>query len=281
MDARGRPLPALHYTVREPRLSTAVPGAAFTPGAEPAPTVVLAHALGLDAMMWDALANQLAVDHRVICYDQRGHGASDCPPGPYGIEALAEDAARVIDHAGGSASAPVVFVGLSLGGMVGQQLALSRPELLRGLVLANTTAAYPASARTVWDERMAAVQAGGLEAVVDATLQRWFHEGFRAAHAAKVARWRRRVVSQNPEGYLACCAAIRELDLSEQLAHIHMPSLVIAGELDMATPPAMSEAIARKIAGAQFVLLKRASHLSVLEQPVAFSNLVREFIASV
>ncbi|MEY4751720.1 MAG: 3-oxoadipate enol-lactonase [Pseudomonadota bacterium] len=279
-DAGGRPLPAIHYTVREPRLTTAVPGAAFAPGAEAPTTVVLAHALGLDAMMWDALANQLALDHRVVCYDQRGHGASDCPPGPYSIADLAADAARVIEHAGGSATAPVVFIGLSLGGMVGQQLALSRPELLRGLVLANTSAAYPASARAVWNERMAAVQAGGLEAVADGALQRWFHEGFRAVHAAKVARWRRRIVSQNPEGYLACCAAIRELDLAEQIRHIRLPSLVIAGELDMSTPPAMGEAIAQQIAGAQYVLIKRASHLSVLEQPLAFSNLVREFLAS-
>jgi 3-oxoadipate enol-lactonase len=278
-DADGRALPAIHYTVREPRLSAAQPGAAFAPGAEPPPTIVLAHALGVDAMMWDALANQLALDHRVICYDQRGHGASDCPPGPYSIADLADDAARVIDHAVGAAG-PVVFIGLSLGGMVGQQLALTRPELLRGLVLANTTSGFTPAARAVWDERIAAIEAGGLEAIVDATLQRWFHEGYRAVHAAKVARWRRRIVTQNPAGYLACCAAIRALDLTEQLNRIRTPTLVLAGELDMGTPPAMSEVIAHHIPAAQLFTLKRASHLSVLEQPVAFTNAVREFLAS-
>jgi 3-oxoadipate enol-lactonase len=279
VDAQGRALPAIHYTVREPRHSNAVPGMVYTPDSEPVPTVVLAHALGLDAMMWDELANQLAADHRVVCYDQRGHGLSEGAGSPCSMLDLAEDAARVIETAVGT-DAPVVFIGLSLGGMVGQQLALLRPELLCGLVLANTTSAYPEAARPIWNERMAAVQAGGLESVADATLQRWFHEGFRAAHPAKVARWRRRLISQNPAAYLACCAAIRDLDLSEQLGQIGVPALVIAGELDMATPPAMAELIAHRVQAAQLVTLKRASHLSVLEQPIAFSNVVREFIAS-
>ncbi|MEY2688020.1 MAG: 3-oxoadipate enol-lactonase [Pseudomonadota bacterium] len=294
MTARADGLPGIHYTVREPR-HTPPTNAAEAVGslighqqaADHGPghagplaaplTIVLAHALGMDAMMWDALANSLAADHRVITYDHRGHGASDCPAGPYTLAELADDAARVIEQAAGGQ--PVVFVGLSMGGMVGQQLALVRPDLVQALVLANTTSGYPAAARAVWDDRIATITAQGLDAVADATMQRWFHEGFRAAKAATVARARRRVVSQNPVGYLASCAAIRDLDLSEQIHAIRQPTLVIAGELDIGTPPAMGELIAQRIAGAQLVLLKRASHLSVLEQPVAFAGAVRDFLA--
>jgi 3-oxoadipate enol-lactonase len=304
MTSRAAGLPGIHYTVREPRHTpptnaaeavgrlaghhqqqhqqqlTAEPGHGPAHGGGPlaAPlTIVLSHALGLDAMMWDALANLLAADHRVITYDHRGHGASDCPAGPYSIAELADDAARVVEQAAGGES--VVFVGLSMGGMVGQQLALTRPDLVQALVLANTSSGYPVAARAVWDERIATIAAKGLEAVADATMQRWFHEGYRAAKAAAVARARRRVVSQNPVGYLASCAAIRDLDLSDQIHAIRQPTLVIAGELDIGTPPAMSELIAQRIEGAQLVLLKRASHLSVLEQPVAFASAVRDFIA--
>ncbi|MBK6850505.1 MAG: 3-oxoadipate enol-lactonase [Burkholderiales bacterium] len=303
MTSRAAGLPGIHYTVREPR-HTPPTNAAEAVGsllghqhqqqhqplagehghlsAHGGPlgtplTIVLSHALGMDAMMWDALANLLAADHRVITYDHRGHGASDCPAGPYTIAELADDAARVIEQAAGGQ--PVVFVGLSMGGMVGQQLALARPDLVQALVLANTSSGYPAAARAVWDNRIATIAAQGLEAVADATMQRWFHEGFRAAKAASVARARRRVVSQNPVGYLASCAAIRDLDLSEQIHAIRRPTLVIAGELDIGTPPAMGELIAQRIDGAQLVLLKRASHLSVLEQPVAFASAVRDFIA--
>ena len=298
MTSRAAGLPGIHYTVREPRhtpptnaaeavgslaghqLPATEPGHGLAHGGGPlsAPlTIVLSHALGLDAMMWDALANQLAADHRVISYDHRGHGASDCPAGPYSIAELADDAARVIEQAAGDG--PVVFVGLSMGGMVGQQLALARPDLVQALVLANTSSGYPAAARAVWNDRIATIAAQGLEAVADATMQRWFHEGYRAARPAAVARARRRVVSQNPVGYLASCAAIRDLDLSEQIHAIRQPTLVIAGELDIGTPPAMGELIAQRVEGAQMVLLKRASHLSVLEQPVAFANAVRDFIA--
>jgi 3-oxoadipate enol-lactonase len=173
----------------------------------------------------------------------------------------------------------VVFIGLSLGGMVAQQLALDRPELVRALVLANTTSGYPAPAQAMWDDRITTIQTQGLEAVADATMQRWFHEGYRAAKAASVARARRRVVTQNPAGYVGACQAIRALDITERIHAITQPTLVIAGELDMATPPAMADTIAQRISNAQQVTLKRASHLSVLEQPVAFAQAVRDFLA--
>ena len=258
--------PRLHYTVREPRSGRAARH-----------TIVMAHALGCDHHMWDALANALAADCRVVTYDQRGHGLSDAPEGPYSCAELADDAARLIAHLG---HGPVVFMGLSLGGMVAQELALRHPQRVRGLVLANTTSGYPAEAQAGWAQRIAGIEAGGLESVVDAALQRWFHPGFHAAQPATVARWRRRVVSTDQQGYVACCHAVAGIDTTARLGQIQAPALVIAGELDAGTPPAMARTIAEGVKGAQLVVLPEASHLSVLEQPQAFLQAVQGWLAN-
>ena len=256
--------PRLHYTVREPRNGQAPKG-----------TIVLSHALGCDGLMWDHLANALAIDHRVVCHDHRGHGLSDAPQGPYTMAELADDAARLIDDLG---HGPVTWIGLSMGGMVGQELALRHPHLVKALVLANSTSGYPAEAQAGWAQRIAGIEANGLESVVDAALQRWFHPGFHAEQAATVARWRRRVVSTDAAGYIACCHAIAGVNTTDRLGQITQPTLVIAGELDLGTPPAMSRTIAQGIPGAALVVLPEASHLSVLEQPQAFHGVVRQWL---
>lgn len=257
--------PGIHYTVREPRdVDT------------PRHTVVLAHALGCDASMWDSLANALASDCRVICIDGRGHGASDAPDGPYTMAELADDAARVIAQAGGG---PVVWVGLSMGGMVGQELALAQPGLLRALVIANSAAGYDEAARAGWRQRIATVESQGLEAIADGAMQRWFTAAFRAANPATVARWRRRVVACDARGYLGACHAVMEHDTRARLPGLALPVRVINGGRDEATPPAMGEAIARAVPGATCVTLPDAAHLSVIEQPTQFLELVREFLA--
>lgn len=240
--------------------------------------IVLSHALGADRMMWDALAVALSERHRVVVYDQRGHGESAAPPGPYTLEELADDAARVMDAALPPGAA-AVFVGLSLGGMVGQMLALRQPHRLQALVLANTSAAHPATARAVWPQRIAAVEAEGLEAIADATMQRWFTPAFRSAQPATVARIRRRLVSQDPRGYLGCCHAVAGLDLDGRIGAIGCPTLVLAGSEDSGTPPALSEAIAAQIPDARCLRLPTA-HLSVVEQPRAFADAVQDFLAS-
>jgi 3-oxoadipate enol-lactonase len=261
---RTRSTPALHYTVREPRSDQ-----------PPRHTVVLSHALGCDASMWDGLANALAADCRVVAYDHRGHGDSDTPAGPYALATLADDAARLIDELG---DGPVVWIGLSMGGMVAQELALRHPGRVKALVIANSSAGYDAASRAGWAARIEAIQQGGLEAVVDGAMQRWFGEDFRAANPATVARWRRRVVTSPPAGYIATCQALMGLDTSARLPQIDKPTLVIAGEIDPGTPVAMSETIARAIPGAKLVVLPQASHLSVLEQPGAFRDAVQRFL---
>lgn len=240
-------------------------------------TLMLSHALGCDLRMWDALAAHLrAQGHRVLRYDQRGHGRSAAPPGPYTMAQLADDAAALIERLG---VGPVVWVGMSMGGMVGQELALRHPSAVRALVLANTTSGYPPEAQAGWAQRIEGIRQGGLEAVVDGALQRWFHEGFRAEHPGTVALWRERVLACDPAGYIACCEAISQIDTTRRLPAIDVPALVIAGALDAGTPPAMATRIAQAVAGARLVVLPEASHLSVLEQPAAFAAALDAWLA--
>lgn len=257
--------PALHYSVREPRN-----------GKAPRHTVVLSHALGCDLTMWDALANQLALENRVIAYDHRGHGSSDAPDALYAMSDLADDAARLLRELD---TGPVVWVGLSMGGMVGQELALRHPSLVRALVLANTTSGYPEAARAAWEQRIETVRSSGIEAIADAVMGRYFHDAFRAQKAATVARFRRRLVTTDAVGYVGCCEAVGKVDTGSRLGQIGVPTLVIAGELDQGTPVAMAEALVDGIPGAKLEVLKDASHLSAAEQPEGFARLVTEFVA--
>ncbi|MGJ9417598.1 3-oxoadipate enol-lactonase [Massilia sp. CMS3.1] len=264
-EGRTHSSPALHYSVREPGN-----------GKAPRHTVVLSHALGCDLTMWDSLANGLAADCRVIAYDHRGHGSSDAPDAAYTMADLADDAARLLRELD---TGPVVWVGLSMGGMVGQELALRHPSLVRALVLANTTSGYPEGARVVWEQRITTVQSQGIEAIADAVMGRYFHDAFRAAKAATVARFRRRLVSTDAVGYVGCCNAVGKVDTTARLGQIGVPTLVIAGELDQGTPVAMAQALAEAIPGATLEVLGGASHLSAAEQPAAFAQLVVGFVA--
>lgn len=263
-EGRTASSPALHYSVREPRN-----------GKRPRHTIVLSHALGCDLTMWDALAKQLAADCRVIAYDHRGHGSSDAPAGEYGMAELADDAARLLRELD---TGPVVWIGLSMGGMVGQELALRHPGLVGALVLANTTSGYPDAARAVWRQRIDTVQAQGIEAIADAVMARYFHDGFRAGHAATVARFRRRLVTTDAIGYAGCCAAVGSVDTTARLGEIKVPALVIAGELDQGTPVSMAQTLVDGIADARLQVLAQASHLSAVEQPAAFAASVMGFV---
>jgi 3-oxoadipate enol-lactonase len=258
---------ATHHTFSEPQLKLTLQGRG-------AP-IVMSHALGLNLHMWDDLAAALAPTHEVMRYDHRGHGGSATPAGPYSMDDLVDDAARLIREWG---RGPVVWLGLSMGGMVGQGLAIRHPELLRGLVLANTASQYPPASQAVWAERMAKVEAGGLQAVADMVMERYFHAGFRTAQPQAVASARQTLLRTQAAGYVAACHAVAGVNWLDRLPQVKCPTLIIAGALDVGAPVALSEAMAQRIPGARLVVFDEASHLSVAEQPARFMQAVRDFL---
>ena len=238
--------------------------------------VLLVHAIGCDHRMWDGLAEALAPRFRVIRMDVRGHGASVVTAGPYSLDQLADDARDVLDSL---KIERAHWVGLSMGGMIGQAFALRHPGRLRKLVLANTTSSYGAQGPELWAARVKAVSEGGMAAIKELAMQRYFTEDFREANLDTVNRIGDGFVATDPQGYIACCQAIAKLDFTGDLHRIAAPTLVIAGEKDVGTPVAMSESIAREIPGAKLVVIRGAAHLSAIENPEEFNRAVEDFLA--
>ena len=259
---------ATHHTFSAPQLRVTLQG-------EGAP-VVLSHALGLDSAMWDDYAVHLAADGwQVLRYDHRGHGGSTSPAGPYGMDDLVDDAARVVREWG---RGPVTWIGLSMGAMVGQGLAIRHPELVSRLVLANTTSRYPEAAAAGWAQRVATVQAQGMAAVAEMVVERYLHADFRAADPAAADAIRQRLLRDDAAGYAASCQAVAGVDWLDRLAQVRCPTLVIAGARDAGAPPAMGQAIAERIPGAVLHVIEDASHLSVLETPEEFRAILQGFL---
>ncbi|HXH07656.1 MAG TPA: 3-oxoadipate enol-lactonase [Vicinamibacterales bacterium] len=241
-------------------------------GAEDRPLLVLAHALGQDHGMWAAQVADLAPHFRVLRYDIRGHGASAATPGEYSVDRLGHDILALADALDAGRFA---FCGLSLGGMIGLWLAARAPERLTALVLANTSA-RPEAERM--EERRRAVLAGGMAAVAETVMSRYFSPRALAEHPPDVATARRTLLATDPGGYAGCCAAIRDLDLTEALERIRVPTLVINGIWDRALPFQDHGArLAHAIPGARAVHL-RAAHLSNLEAPRAFTAALLDFL---
>jgi len=236
-----------------------------------APPLLLSNSLGTDCAFWDPVVPRLTEYFRVIRMDTRGHGASDAPPGPYTLAMLADDALAVADAAGLGRFA---FAGVSMGGGIGMHLAIHHAARLTRLMLCNTAASFP---REVFDQRIAAVEAGGMAAVVDGVLQRFFTEGFRQREPAVLASVRSTLLALDPVGYAACCSAVRDTDLNARLSSITTPTLVLVGDHDQSTPPEKGRAIASAIPGARVVSLPTA-HLSHPEQPAAFIDLAVPFL---
>ncbi len=237
--------------------------------------VVMSHSLGSSSVMWEPQLPALTDAYRVVRFDTRGHGDSGAPDEPYSLDQLAGDAAAVIEA---EASAPVHWIGLSMGGMIGQTLALKRPELLRSLMLCDTSAQVPADGQAVWDDRIAAVREEGMAALAEPTMQRWFTPNYLREDPPAVLPIRAQFEATDVAGYAGCCEAIRRLDNLTRLHEIELPTLIIVGEDDPGTPVAASEAMQREIAGAELVVLPNASHLSNVEQEEAFNDAMRGFL---
>lgn len=238
-----------------------------------APALVLSNSLGTDLGLWDAQAPRLAERFRLVRYDARGHGASAVTPGPYDVALLGRDVLALLDEL---ALPRASFCGLSLGGQVGLWLALNAPERLDRLVLANTGARI--GTHEIWNARIDAVRRGGVAAVADGAIERWFTPDFRARAAEEVGRMRRMLLASPPDGYAAACAAVREFDVRDAVGRIGVPTLVVTGSADVATPPADARRLAAAIPGARCVELP-AAHLSNIEAADAFTAAVLAFLA--
>lgn len=236
--------------------------------------VVFANSLGTDLRMWDRLIPHLPRGLRLIRYDKRGHGLSACPPAPYSMGALVRDAERLLDAL---EIRDCVFVGLSVGGLIAQGLAVKRLDQVRAMVLSNTAAKIGTA--QMWADRVAAIRAGGLEAIADATMERWFSRRFRETPDVKL--YRAMLTRQPAEGYCGVCAAIAGTDFLTPTSGLTLPTLAIAGGDDGATPPDMVRETAELIRGARFHLIRGAGHLPCVEKPQEYAAVLTDFLTSI
>jgi 3-oxoadipate enol-lactonase len=236
------------------------------------PHLMLSNSLGSDLSMWDPQLAAFAERFRVIRYDSRGHGKSGVPRGPYTMERLGRDAVRVLDHLG---IEKTNWCGLSMGGMVGQWLGANAPSRVDKLILSNTTAYY--ADKQSWTNRIEFVRSNGLKAMAGPSIERWFSPEFKDRAPDTVARATEMLVSTDPEGYVGCCAAVRDMDHRALLSAIQAPTLVIAGLLDSATPLEVHDFICNNITGAQLMILP-AAHLSNIERPETYTAAALKFL---
>lgn len=239
------------------------------------PWVTLAHSLATDLSLWDEVAVALAPSFNVLRYDARGHGQTDAPTGSYSFAQLVGDLVGLLDALGIERTH---FVGLSMGGMLGQHFALAAPQRLDRLALVSTTSRTPPAAGALWDERIATAQAQGMAAHVAPTLARWFTAPYRAAHPEVMARIGALIAATPVAGFAGWGAAIRTLDVADQLAAVRAPTLVVVGADDPGTPPPLSQAIAAAIPGARLAVVPAASHQLVVEQAALFQRLLLDFL---
>lgn len=233
--------------------------------------IVFGNSLGTDLRIWDAVVDRLPKGLRIIRYDKRGHGLSSCPPGPYSMGTLVRDAERLLDLL---EVRDALFVGLSIGGMIAQGLAVKRLDLLRAIVLSNTAAKI--GTPEMWQQRITAVQEQGLAALADGVMERWFTKSFRAQ--PDIHLWRNMLVQQSPEGYAGCCAAISGTDFYTPTSGLRLPCLGIVGIEDGATPPDLVRETVELIPGSQFHLMRRAGHIPCVEQPNEYARLLTTFL---
>lgn len=233
--------------------------------------VVFANSLGTDLRLWDQVVPLLPPGLRIIRYDKRGHGLSSAPKGPYSMGALVNDVEKLLDHLDAK---DCVFVGLSVGGLIAQGLAVKRLDLVRAMVVSNSAAKI--GTRDMWNERINAVNICGIEALADSTMERWFSKAF--SQRPELLAWRNMLTRTPPEGYMGCSAAIAGTDFLALTATLTLPSLFIAGSEDGATPPDLVRESAALVKGARFHLVRGAGHLPCVERPEEYAEKLIEFL---
>lgn len=237
------------------------------------PALVFANSLGSDFRIWDEVAARLASRYRILLYDKRGHGLSDAPTGPYTIDDHADDLEALLDHFGIASAA---IVGLSVGGMIAQRLAIRAPDRVTALVLCCTGARIGTSEG--WANRINSVERGGIASVAESILELWFTQDFRRNRPSDFAGWRNMLVRTPVEGYVATCATVRDTDLRADAARIAAPVLCVAGDQDGSTPPDLVQATAQLIPGSRYALIPDAGHIPCVEQPDVLADLIEDHL---
>ncbi len=237
-----------------------------------APALIMSNSLGTTLRMWDDQAPALAQQFRLIRYDRRGHGKTGAPKGPYTMDRLGRDVINIADALGVK---KFNWVGLSMGGMVGQWLGANAPDRVEKLIITNTHYFYPDKAP--WNDRIKFAQDNGLAPLAPTMMERWFTKGFRERSPQAVGRIGEMFSATNLDGFIGCCEAVRDMDFRQSTPTIAAPTLVIVGSQDPATPPAAGEDIHKMIKGSKLVALD-AAHLSNVEQPKAYLDAMLGFL---
>jgi 3-oxoadipate enol-lactonase len=240
------------------------------------PVLVFANSLGTDLHIWDVAAERFGEYFRIVRYDQRGHGLSEAPPPPYSLDDLARDVVGLLDHL---EIDQAVVCGISVGGLIGQALALSYPERVRALVLCDTGARI--GSVESWDQRIAAVRAGGLHGLQSGMMERWFSKEFRDRRGVDVHGYSNMLLRTTVDGYIGTCYALRDGNLTRTVARLKCRTLVLCGAQDIATPPELGQELASLIPRAEFSLIENAGHLSCVEQPEKLTQRMMQFFREV
>ncbi len=236
--------------------------------------VVFSNSLGTDLRLWDKVVERLPAGLRIIRYDKRGHGLTEALPPPYSMGSLISDAEALLDHL---SVRGCVFVGLSVGGMIAQGLAVKRLDQIRAMVISNTGAKIGTPG--MWQDRIATVQTDGIEPLADPIMEKWFSTGFRQTE--EITAWRNMLTRQPAAGYIGCSAAIAGTDFYSTTAELTLHTLAIAGSEDGSTPPDLVRETADLIKGARFQLMKGAGHLPCVEKPDEYARVLVEFLQEI
>jgi 3-oxoadipate enol-lactonase len=244
-------------------------------GPEGAPWMILSNSLGADLTMWDEQIPFLTEKFRVLRYDTRGHGKSSVPEGPYSLDQLTGDVLSMMDNLGiGTAH----FMGLSMGGMTGLGLGLRAPERFVQIICADGRADAPEGFRTMWDTRIAAVEAGGLEAILDGTMGSWFTPDWAEANPARAQEVSTMILANDPAGYIGCCRALQGLDYLRSLGDMTVPVLYVGGDQDKGAAPEVMQAMADATPGGVYVQVADAAHVANVNRPDAFNAAIAEVL---
>lgn len=245
-------------------------------GPEGAPVVTFSHSLAAGLDMWALQAVAMKDSYRVLRLDTRGHGKSSVSPDPCTMATLGADVIGLLDHLGIQRTH---FVGLSMGGMIGQVLALQYPHRLNRLILCDTTGRVPLETAPVWEERIRIAEAEGMAGLLEETLERWLSEDFRRTHPEITGRVKDLIMQTPVAGYGLCCRAISRFDVLQELSKVTAPTLIMVGERDPGTPVSAAEAIHERIQGSELLIIPGALHLTNIEKADFFNRQLLAFLA--